>query len=268
MARFCANCGAPVAEGVSFCGNCGHPQAAGAAPAAAPQTARSGGFPKVLLIIGGMVVLFGGLAVAGLLYTGYRIKKAVQETASEKGLDLVALAEQGKELPAGFDPCEHLSSEEAGEILGVSMERSEREGNVCNYYAPAVSEKEKQEQVEEALRKLKEQPEGKGPAGGAVEELTKSMVAAAAGSGTPFLVVTYEANGKAKMAAMKLALGALGGRDSAQTVPGLGDEALFGPMSSILLVVHNGIGIEIDLRQVAGGRDKGIELARRIVGSL
>ena len=261
-----------MAENIAFCGNCGHPQTSGAAPvspaAGAPQAGKSGGFPKVLLIIGGVVVLFGALAVAGLLYTGYRIKKAVQETASESGLDLGALAQQGKELPAGFDPCEHLSSEEAAEILGVAMERSERQANVCNYYARAVSDQEKQERVGEAFKKLQEQSQSKTEAGAAVEELTKTMVAAAAGSGTPLLVVTYDANGKSKMAAMKIAVGAVGGKDTLQAVSGLGDEAVFGPMNSILMVVHNGLGIELDLRQVPGGREKGIELARRIVGSL
>ncbi len=59
------------------------------------------------------------------------------------------------------------------------------------------------------------------------------------------------------------------GSDSGfEKLTGIGDEAWLGPMASILVFSKGDVGIELDLRMVPGGRNRGIRLARLIAGRL
>lgn len=95
---FCTKCGATVAPGTKFCNSCGAPQAAAPAPAAAPAAAaapamapvaaapaqpQKGGSSalKIILIVLGVIFFFVVLAIGGLVYVGYRAKKAIESAA-------------------------------------------------------------------------------------------------------------------------------------------------------------------------------------------
>src|SRR5688572_30650001 len=84
MASFCLHCGAEVMG--AFCGVCGRPVTAAqpvqAQPAPVPAAPvvpkkQGGGLTKLLLVVGGVVVLLGVLAIAGVLYGVYKATQAV-----------------------------------------------------------------------------------------------------------------------------------------------------------------------------------------------
>lgn len=95
---FCTKCGATVTSGTKFCNACGAPQGTGAAPVAAPAAAaaaapapvaampappQKGGSSalKIILIVLGVIFFFVVLAIGGLIYVGYRAKKAIESAA-------------------------------------------------------------------------------------------------------------------------------------------------------------------------------------------
>jgi hypothetical protein len=53
-----------------------------------------------------------------------------------------------------------------------------------------------------------------------------------------------------------------------ESVPGPWDDAVFGPMNSTLTMRKGENGVMIDLRQIAHGRQKGLELAKAIAPQL
>ncbi|HUQ94879.1 MAG TPA: hypothetical protein VM120_24585 [Bryobacteraceae bacterium] len=85
---------------------------------------------------------------------------------------------------------------------------------------------------------------------------------------TPYFVISTSENGKQQLATMKIVMGGLAGKAGApsmEALRGIGDEALLGPMDSMLLVVKNGTGLSIDMRQVPQAKDRGIEIAKKAV---
>jgi hypothetical protein len=78
MASFCAKCGAEIPPDKQTCTSCGaatHAQPAADQPTAAP--AKSGSCLKIFLIVLVIVVFLGILALAGVGYVAWRVKKAI-----------------------------------------------------------------------------------------------------------------------------------------------------------------------------------------------
>jgi hypothetical protein len=87
---FCNSCGTPAAPGAKFCSKCGAPAAvvglptpvAGASPAApavpATAPAQSSGALKIVLAVGGVLVLLFILGMAAVLFVGWRIARQVR----------------------------------------------------------------------------------------------------------------------------------------------------------------------------------------------
>lgn len=95
---FCTGCGAQIDDNVSFCTKCGAKTGAagqavstgGAAAAPAMQAAPAKGnntVLKVVLVIVGIFVLFGILAVAGMFYVGYKVKNSVKVDGNTATID-------------------------------------------------------------------------------------------------------------------------------------------------------------------------------------
>jgi hypothetical protein len=212
---------------------------------------------KVLLVVVCGFVVLGLAGVAALVYTGYRVKKKVEQAAQERGIDLGALArgERGR----SYEPCSLLTTEEATEILSRAVERATADGLTCHYFIRPPTEAEKAEAVAKAKKPAEQ---------GNVEDLTKALMAGAVDSNTPYFAVEVNPDGKTMMAALKLVVGTSGVSGVSEKLEGIGDEAMLGPMNSVLMFVKNGTGIQIDLRQVPQGRERGIEMARRIVARM
>jgi hypothetical protein len=75
--------------------------------------------------------------------------------------------------------------------------------------------------------------------------------------------------GRSQMAIIRTAFTAVAGQSSGLTkVEGVGDEAVLGPMNASLYVRKDQDFVEIELGSLPDSKEKGIELARRIVSRL
>jgi hypothetical protein len=282
MAAFCTNCGTQINEGAGFCANCGTPaqgpaQAAAARPATppppqasapppAPLAPRSGGssFVKILLIVLAVIVGLGALGIVGSIYAIHKVKQKVVAVARENGVDVGDFSSSNSYRGRMPDPCSLLTASEASEIIGVTIERAERSGHQCEYFAHGVSDEEREAQVKKAMEDAQNKPDN----AAGVEELTKRLVAGA-NTGGPYFTVELSENGRAQIAGMKLAMRAVAGAIKVtESVPGIGDEAIMGPMNSTMMFTKNGLGVQIDLRQIGRGREKAIALAERMLPRL
>ena len=81
MASFCAKCGAEIPPDKQSCTSCG--AAVAAQPTIAP--AKSGGCLKIVLIVVAILVVLGLLAMAGVGYVAWRVKKAIHVETGANG---------------------------------------------------------------------------------------------------------------------------------------------------------------------------------------
>ncbi|MCC6389825.1 MAG: zinc ribbon domain-containing protein [Bryobacterales bacterium] len=285
MPRFCVHCGAPQTEGASFCQGCGKPLQPQAAPTPAVPTApptpakpASSSLLKFVLIAFAVIALLGMISVAGVIYAGYRIKNKVEQSAKDHGVNLRDLTSPSSATGRHLDPCALLTREEAEQILNTPIVRADRAGDVCSYYAKPLSAEERQANVQKAFEELQK----KAPAADSrraespteqvresgIGDLARQIAGAANDGSAPLFTVTYTENGKQQIAAMKIAIGAVGGKlasESLEELRGIGDQALLGPMDSMLVVEKNGAGVSIDMRQLPKAKQLAIAMARRIV---
>ena len=269
MARFCTGCGSAIADGAGFCTGCG--ALAAPVPSSSPAAPPAGksSLVKFLLIAAGVVVVLCGLALASLIAGGYWLKSKVERAAEQRGVNLSDFTSGQKGSLRGTDPCSLLSAGEAAAVLQVSVTRAQRDGQACNYYIQPASSAQKSASLEQAIGKLTEKSSGSAGGLADLERVAKQVTGGLNDGSTPFLIVGYDEDGKAMMAATKLAMGLMGGGQSgAEKLTGVGDDAILGPMASTLAFLKNGVGVHIDLRQVAGGRARGIELAKIIAARL
>lgn len=81
----------------------------------------------------------------------------------------------------------------------------------------------------------------------------------------PYFTIEVNPHGETVIAALKLSLGMI---KATEPLTGIGDEALMGPMESLLVFVKNGLGVSIDFHGVGKGREREIALARQIASRL
>ena len=277
---FCSNCGSVVKAGTAFCANCGSAVKGAGTPMApsAPAPASKKTSPILKFVVAGLAVLFlvTVLVVAGIVYAGYRVKQKAEQMAKSSGIDLSSLA---SDRPSGraYNACALLTKEEASAALGVEIARAEGSGSKCEYYTRPVAEEQRGERFRKALEAMKQRPGAEEAEAGSemeqmrrsgVEDVAKAFASGANDGSIPYVTITVDENGKTTMAAMKLAMGAIGGSETVEKLEGIGDEAILGPMSSMLVFIKSGASVEIDLRQVSDGRDRGIAMAKRIAARM
>ena len=297
MAAFCTNCGTPLAEGAGFCVKCGAPRP-GTAPAPSappvysappqptpqpytgPPVQKSGGSGmKIVLIILGVIFVLGAIGVAGVAFVAWQAKNAIQPAAREKGVDLSDFSSRNAYRGSLPDPCSLLTKEEASEIVGTTIERVESNGHKCDYYAHPESDEQRQEHVKQALENMKAYSKAHpnaDPADAAkmaresgMNDLTRGLITGANAGAGPYFSIEVNSNGKATIAAMKVAMGmTTGGVKTIENISGIGDEALMGPMDSMFVFTKNGLGVQIDLRMMTHARDRAIAMAQRILTRL
>ena len=280
MANFCTNCGAAVNAGTPFCTQCGSRVSTAAAPpvqpspvpppaaaqAPLPPASSSPVLKIILFVVLGLFVL-GALGVAGLIYAGYKVKNRVERVAKEYGVD--SSAPRGPSARR-VDVCSLITRDEAAEIMGVPVERIEPSGtSECRYIGKAPTDEERQKQIDDLQEKLKD-AKGKEPDMRALEDMTKNMVGGmAGGAGRSFSVKVDWEGGHAAVAAMRLTMGVMTGDTKlTESLKGVGDEAVIGPMASILMFAKGDTAVEIDLRMLPNGKQRGIEIARKVASRL
>lgn len=148
-------------------------------------------------------------------------------------------AQSGRTPVAAFkkgNPCSMLLPNEVGQILGVPITMREIvDDSTCSFPFDAPAS--------------------------AKNPLT--------GGGDPQLVITIHwDDGPTAVAATRMASKMLGGDAGFQKLQGIGDEAWLGPLASLLVFSKGKIGVEIDLRLIPDGKEKGIRLAKLIASRL
>jgi hypothetical protein len=235
-----------------------------------------------VLIILVVIFVLGAAGVASVAYMAYRVKNRITEEANRRGVDLSAFSNSAAYQGRMPDPCSLLTKGEASEIAGLIIERTEEHGRTCDYYAQPLSPAQQQERMRKALEEIQTRSkqhaaDAATPAGDAtaaarasgVENLTKTMVAGANPGSGPYFSIQVNQNGRAQIAGMRIALGAVSpGMRTVEPLTGIGDDAVMGPMDSMLVFTKNGLGVQIDLRQMPQGRDHAIAMAQRILPRL
>ncbi len=237
-----------------------------------PQPRKKGNTAmKVLLIVLSVFVLLGTLVAAGLLYAGYKIKSKVEQTAKQHGVDIGQLANPGK--PARrVDPCTLLTPREAAEIIGVAIQRTQREesgaSSTCHYWGVPQTPDESKNKISSSLQAMDAAPPGDNRAGlEALENVAKSVLGGVTGQSYFAVQVDWE-GGKAGIAALKLITAAEGPDMAAKHVEGIGDTAAFGPLNSMFMFSKGATAVNIDLRLLPDGREKALRMAKLIESRL
>lgn len=303
MPSFCVSCGSPLGGQSGFCGNCGAragqapsgQPAAVATPAATRSAGNAGGGGsalKIVLIVVGVMFVFGALSIVGMYYTAHRYVKMAEDVTGLKAGDVVnSLRDAANHTAPGAraekrDGCLLLSKEEASAILGIEVERidgkpNEREsGEHCDFFVKPESVEQNLEKLRKSADAIKNDPNSppqanKLPPGAAdmIKTLSRGAVEAARNGEAPYFGFTVEReNGKIAFNAFQMA-GQLSGvaavSDAEASVPlDVGDRAAMGIGDSRLCVVKGNSALTIDLSQVTDGRTKGIALAKKILPRL
>ena len=245
---------------------------------------------QVLIILAVVFVVMGIIATAGLLYVGYRVKNRIEREAASLRHDTsrstpVTVAAATGATGRHVDACSLLSKEEASQILGVAVERTQSKESggqsTCQYFAKARSQEEKMASVANAFGAIAKggaTPEPEVKANEAykigrqtgMDDLVKGIGGLAAPTGAPYLTVTVSwENGPQAMSMLKGVIGAnSAGVKTTEGLAGIGDEALMGPVDSFLAFAKGQTEVQIDLSQIPKGRDKGVAMARTIAPRL
>ena len=286
----CTQCGSPLPPGSSFCTRCGaraaapaqHPAASQAPPGGYPlpaPPAKGAGIGKILLIIGGVFVLIGVLAIGGLIATGFWVKKKVETAAGNMGLSSAPARAITGSARRYSDACSLLPAPEASSVTGLSIQRAEPRDGECLYFGAAEQAAEKgQSQAQEALRKMRENKAGDGKeAARVMEDFMKGIAASSqASEGGPLfhIKVIYGEDAKQQESGYRLAMGmvgALAGAEEGTSKPsgleGVGDRAYLAPLATGLYMRKGDAWVEIGGTGLAG-RDALIALARAVAAKL
>jgi len=241
---------------------------------------------KVLIIAAVLFVVMGIMATAGLLYVGYRVKNRIEKEAAALRHDgsrpsRTSVAAAAAAPVRHVEACSLLSKEEASQILGVVVERTQaKEGtgeSTCQYFAKPRSQQERMGSVADVFKTMSKggatpEPEVKaneaykiGQQTG-LNDLVKGIGGLAAPAGAPYLTVTVSwENARQAMSMLKgVIAGNSAGVQTAENLAGIGDEAFMGPVDSFLAFVKGQTEVQIDLSQIPKGRDKGVAIARTI----
>lgn len=285
----CTNCGNPLPPGSSFCTHCGARAAAPAQqPAGPPQpppgayappppAPKGSGIGKILLIVGGVVVLLGVIAIGGLIATGFWVKKKVETAAENMGVSSAPAVTGSARRYA--DPCALLSAAEASAATGLAIQRTESRDGECLYYGSAEQAAEKgQAQAQEAMRKMRENKAGdEKEAARVMEDFMKGIAASAqAPEGGPLfqIKVTYGEEAGQQESGYRTAMGLMGAMTGAKEgtskptgLEGVGDRAYLAPLATGLFMRKGDAWVEIGGPGLAG-RDSLIALARAAAAKL
>ena len=293
MPGFCGNCGAPISG--AFCGKCGKPADSPAAPApshaaakppakplaqpaAAAAAKKSSGLGKVLLIVGGVLVVLFVVGAGAAFYGVHVVKKkisAYSEAATGGSSSQIVQVAQGTS-------CALLSKEDLQQILGVTVEKSseivEDAEPGCAYYTNPAAFAQLQQMAIEQARKDSQRAaaEHKGEKVDNPLELlkdTKDLEGVVKGfglsqpdkDGRVFSFTVKHNYSSADWSAMRTTLSVVPGFEE---LPGIGDAAMIGSFGHALYVLKGDTVISLQLMSIPEARTRGADIARKIASRL
>ncbi|MDQ6707330.1 MAG: hypothetical protein M3Z85_15300 [Acidobacteriota bacterium] len=263
---------------------------------------------KIVMIVVSVLFVFGALGIAGIYYAGHRLIQHVETATGQPNLassirDAVSGGGTQSASRGGMlgsiqnaaarkrDGCALLSKSEVESILGTQIERidgkpSETEsGEHCDYFIKPGTMEQDEAKLRQSAEDFKAKQGAIDKLNGAnlneqarkegVENLAKNFMRTMASSnGTgdvPFFSFSVDREqGKAQFGAFRTVNVIVGSaaKGSNETLSGLGDQALMGPMDSVLCVLKGNTCITLNLTQVPDGKTKGAALAQKILSRL
>ncbi|HTT22495.1 MAG TPA: zinc ribbon domain-containing protein [Candidatus Sulfotelmatobacter sp.] len=314
MPGFCVNCGTPLTG--PFCNKCGARAVAPSAPAqataptppvqtgfqqvnipaspvqpipAAPvqgyqpvpapvaAAPKSSGVGKVLLWVGGILLVFFMVGAAAAVYGVYWVKHKVTTYASA----LTGESSDSMKVVAKGDSCRLLSTAELQSILGISIEKSaeiQDSGQPgCAYYTnPAAFAQLQKMALAQAKRQSEEASKKPGPQGdnplallkdaNQMEGIVKSLGMTQPQKDGQVFSFTVEHNfGDDAWSGMRLTEAAVPGFEE---VHGVGDHAMIGAFGHAFYLKKGDVLITMSTMMIPDARVKGSAIGRRIISNL
>ena len=295
-AAFCGHCGAraaqqPAAPPVAST----QPNIPAVTPAAKSSSAAT--LLKVGIILVAVVLVFGAVAIGGMYYVGHRLVRNVERATGQEPGTLVdslrsaaASAAKSEHSPQRKrDGCLLLSKEEAAVILGVTIEKidgasTQRDsGEHCEYFVKPETAEESAAKLKRGMEDIQARKTDAKLDGSVnmnaemrkagIENLIKGIGRAGASTSpdAPYFSFTIDReDGAIQFGAVKAAniLAGAEAMKATESLHGLGDKAVLGPLDAQLCVLTGTTSILLDLSQVPDGREKGIAMARAILARL
>jgi hypothetical protein len=301
MPSFCVSCGSPLGGQSGFCANCGaragHPPssqpavvATPSATSAASTTGSGGSALKIVLIVVGVLFVFGALSLGGMYYAAHRYIKMAEDVTGIKAGDAIhSIREAASRTERGAgetkrDGCALLSKDEASAILGIEVVRvdgkpnEQQSGEHCDFFIKPGSVEQHEERLKQSAAAVNSDPGSASKANelppGAldmIKNMARSAVEAARNGEAPYFGFKVDReNGKIVCSALGVATRLGGGDLVGKTAEplGVGDEATMGIGESLMCVVKGDAALTLDFTQVTGARGKGIALAKTILPRL
>lgn len=300
MAGFCVNCGTPLTG--AFCNNCGaravSPSAASpvqpsAQPPVVPYTAvpvtqtpptpqvvapaKGSGLGKVLLIVGGVLVLLFVIGISAAMYGVYWVKHKVSSyTSAVTGGSSAPI----KVVETG-NSCRLLSTAELQKVLGVAIEKSaeimENSTPGCAYFTNQEAFSQLQRMAAEQARRQTEEVNNRpGPKpdnlpalmkdANQLEGVVKTLAMTQPVQDGKVFSFTVQSNfGQDSWSGMRLTESAVPGFEE---VPGVGDHAMIGAFGHAFYILKGDKMIYMDMTTVPDARTRGAQLGRKIMANL
>ena len=293
MAGFCTNCGAPLTGG--FCTACGarvvtpsssvsvtaQPvQAQPTIPAGAPgatAAAKSSGLGKVLLIVGGILLVLFLIGTATAIYGFYWVKHKVSEYSSAATGESSGPAT----IVTRGSSCRLLSTAQLEKVLGVTVEKSAEimEGSEpgCAYYTNAAAFAQLQRTAVELARQQSQEaartqtvktdnPLELLKNTNQMEGIVKSFgLSQPDKDGKVFSFHVNHDYGRKNWSALRATMSVIPGFED---LPGVGDRAMMGSMGHVIYVLKGDAVVTLELTYVPDARTRGVELGRDILSRM
>jgi hypothetical protein len=297
MAGFCVNCGTPLTG--AFCNNCGaravSPSAASpvqpaAQPPVVPYTAvpvaqtpptpivaapaKGSGLGKVLLIVGGVLVLLFVIGISAAMYGVYWVKHKVSSYASA----VTGGPSAPIKVVENGNSCRLLSTAELQTVLGVAIEKSaeimENSTPGCAYFTNQEAFSQLQRMAAEQARRQTEEVDNRpGPKpdnlpalmknANQLEGVVKTLAMTQPVQDGKVFSFTVQSNfGQDSWSGMRLTESAVPGFEE---VPGVGDHAMIGAFGHAFYILKGDKMIYMDMTTVPDARTRGVQLGRKIM---
>lgn len=302
MPTFCNSCGATMTG--AFCNKCGaraiapsvpsqpvarpmqtpppvsapiQPQIAVGPPTVTPTAAKSGGAGKILLAIGGVLLVLFVMGVAAAMYGVYWVKHKVSAYTSA----VTGQSSETVKVVANGTMCRLLPTSDLQQVLGVAIEKSAEimDGDTpgCAYYTnPAAFTQLQRMAAEFAKRQTDEVNRRPGPKPDSLPALMKNAnemegivktlgLSQPVKDGQVFSFSVQRGGGSDAWAGMKLVEATVPGFEE---VPGVGDHAAIGSFGHAYYAQKGDAMIHLNTMWVPDAKMRGTEIAKKIIGNL